>query len=80
MSNASQLPSSFRASASLAFNALDYAVVQRSADPYNSTGLAIYLRSDGYFDYRYAYDAPEFISATNWAQFIYWLSYPATPT
>ena len=80
VSNASQLPSSFRASASLAFNALDYAVVQRSADPYNSTGLAIYLRSDGYFDYRYAYDAPEFISATNWAQFIYWLSYPATPT
>jgi hypothetical protein len=79
VANEPLLPSNFRTSAALAFNALDNAVVQRSADPFNSTGLAIYLRADGYFDYRYVDDAPEFISATNWAEFIYWLSYPAIP-
>lgn len=67
----SSLPSASRAAAAAAREALNAAVTQRVVDPWNSTGLSIYLRADGLFDDRYYRDAPSFIAATGWDRFIY---------
>ncbi len=74
IANQASLPVLTKYYAAQARDALDAAVVLRTSDAWNSSGLSIYLRADGIFDYRYDSDAPQFISATGWADFIYWLN------
>jgi hypothetical protein len=73
----SSLPAASRLAAATARNALNAAVLQRTVDPWASNGLSVYLRADGMFDGRYYSDAPLFISATRWAEFIYMLTVSA---
>jgi hypothetical protein len=74
VSNEPSLSVSFRSSAYQALLTLNTAVAARTLDPWNSSGLSIYLRADGFFDFRYSSDAPQFVSATDWAAFIHWLN------
>ena len=73
----STLPTATRQAAAAARSALNAAVTQRTVDPWGSNGLSIYLRADGVFDQRYYQDAPAFITATGWAEFIYMLNVTA---
>lgn len=73
----STLPTVTRQAAAVARSALNAAVTQRTVDPWSSNGLSIYLRADGVFDARYYVDAPAFIAATGWAEFIYMLNVTA---
>jgi hypothetical protein len=74
VANNATVPAVAKQYAAQAKAALDLAVIRRTSDAWNSTGLSIYLRSDGYFDSRYDTDAPLFIAATGWSDFIFRLN------
>jgi hypothetical protein len=63
-----------RDSASMVGNQLQSTVIARTNDARQSSGLSIYLRNDGIYDFRYAQDAPSFVSETQWDQFVRWIS------
>jgi hypothetical protein len=74
VASANDLPQALRTAATTVISTLRSTVIARTSDVRNSSGLSIYLRADGFYDARYAADAPSFIAVTGWDRFVLWLS------